>query len=266
MQTTTPNPDLNAYDWVVVSTSGGKDSQAMLDLVVERVDAAGVPRSRVVVVHADLGRVEWPGTRDLVVEHAGHYGLRLEIVSRPQGDLLAQVRRRRRWPSPQQRYCTSDHKRDQINKVLTRLARESGRRPCRILQCWGFRADESPARARRLPFSNDKRNTNGRRRVDVWLPIHEWTVAQVWDRIRAAGTRHHEAYDAGMPRLSCSFCIFAPKSALMLAGRLRPDLLAEYVEVEREIGHTFRVELPLAQVQAEIAAGAACGRVDDWRM
>ena len=68
-------PDLPGYRYIVVNSSGGKDSQAMLDFVVERCDTAGVPRNRVVVAHADLGRVEWPGTRELAEEQARHYSL-----------------------------------------------------------------------------------------------------------------------------------------------------------------------------------------------
>ena len=45
---------------IAVSSSGGKDSQAMTILL-----ARTVPRDRLVVVHAPLGEVEWPGT----VEH-----------------------------------------------------------------------------------------------------------------------------------------------------------------------------------------------------
>lgn len=51
-------PDLTHYHWIVLNSSAGKDSQAMLDYVVERCDAAHVPRDRLVVAHADLGRVE----------------------------------------------------------------------------------------------------------------------------------------------------------------------------------------------------------------
>jgi len=83
-----------------------------------------------------------------------------------------------------------------------------------------------------LPFGNDPRSSNGRRTVDVWLPIHSWTADQVWQRIHASGVRHHPAYDLGMPRLSCCFCIFSPRSALLLAGKHNPQLLAEYVAVE----------------------------------
>ena len=69
-----------------------------------------------------------------------------------------------------------------------------------------------------------------------------------------------------MPRLSCSLCIFAPESALMPAGKLRPDLLERYVQVERETGHTFKAKSSLLQIQQAIAAGACAAPVADWRM
>jgi 3'-phosphoadenosine 5'-phosphosulfate sulfotransferase (PAPS reductase)/FAD synthetase len=263
-------PDLPGYRWIVSNSSAGKDSQAMLDYVVELCDRAHVPRSRLVVAHANLGRVEWPGTRELAEEQARHYGLAFHAVARPQGDLLDHIARRGLFPSPAARFCTADHKRGPVQVLFTRLVEqaraEGSSYPIHILSCMGLRAEESPARAKRAPFARDERASNGRRAVDVWLPIHGWTVSQVWDRIRASGVRHHPAYDLGMPRLSCCFCIFAPRSALLLAGQHNPGLLAEYVAVERRIGHRFRLELPLAEVQAALARGEQPGPVLDWTM
>jgi 3'-phosphoadenosine 5'-phosphosulfate sulfotransferase (PAPS reductase)/FAD synthetase len=173
------------------------------------------------------------------------------------------------FPSPAARYCTSDHKRGQVMKVFTALAERSRRWGvpfCRILNCLGLRARESPARARRTPFAPNEAASNGLRRVDDWLPIHSWTVEQVWQRIRASGVRHHPAYDLGMPRLSCCFCIFSPRSALLLAGKHNPGLLAQYVAVEKRIGHAFRLELPLASIQDALARGEEPGPIRDWTM
>ena len=122
------------------------------------------------------------------------------------------------------------------------------------------------AKYKRTPFTRDVRASNGKRRVDVWLPIHGWTATQVWARILASGVRHHPAYDLGMPRLSCCFCIFSPRSALLLAGKHNPGLLADYVAVEARIGHRFRKELALADVQAALARGEEPGAVPDWAM
>ena len=262
-------PNLKSYHWIVLNSSAGKDSQCMLDYVVEMVDRARVRRSRLVVAHADLGRVEWPGTRELAEEQARHYGLEFIAVSRPQGDLLEHIAQRGMFPSPSTRWCTSDHKRGPITTIFTRLAnrsRQEGVRVCRILNCLGMRAQESPARAKRLPFSCNEMASNGRRQVDDWLPLHAWTVEEVWSRIRTSGVRHHPAYDLGMPRLSCCFCIFSPRSALLLAGKHNPELLAEYVAVERQIKHRFRLELPLAEIQQDLERGDEPGPIQDWVM
>jgi hypothetical protein len=69
-----------------------------------------------------------------------------------------------------------------------------------------------------------------------------------------------------MPRLSCCFCIFSPRSALLLAGKHNQELLAEYVRVEQAIGHTFRKELPLASIQQALADGEEPGPVQNWTM
>lgn len=249
-------PNITWYDVILVNSSAGKDSQAMLDYVVGLADAAGV-RDRVVVVHADLGRVEWTGTRALAETQARHYGARFESVARPQGDLLAHVEKRGMWPSNKQRYCTSDHKRGQIATVITRLVAERKQTHTRVLNCLGIRSEESAARAKKTPFTRDQRLTNSRRTVDTWYPIFDWTVDQVWSRIRTSGVPHHYAYDLGMPRLSCVFCVFAPTSALILAGTHNPDLLDQYVAVEQRIGHTFKHTLSLSAVRDAVRTGVA---------
>jgi 3'-phosphoadenosine 5'-phosphosulfate sulfotransferase (PAPS reductase)/FAD synthetase len=227
--------DLNAYDWVLINSSAGKDSQTMLREVVRLADAQGCPRAKLVVVHANLGRrVEWDGTQELAAEQAAHYGLAFRVVTHPKGDLLDYVRRRAAtlaakgstaspWPSSGCRWCTSDLKRGPVAKVMTELAARTraaeGSRPARILNCLGMRAGESVGRSKLVPFKRDDKQSNTRREVTAWLPIFDWTAERVWADVRASGVRHHPAYDLGMPRLSCALCIYAPKSALMLAGK-----------------------------------------------
>ena len=73
--------NLHEYDWVVISTSGGKDSQVMIDEIVNLADTQDYPRSKLVTAHADLKRAEWADTKELAQEQADHYGLRFEVVS-----------------------------------------------------------------------------------------------------------------------------------------------------------------------------------------
>lgn len=261
-------PDLHSYDLVLVNSSAGKDSQAMLTHLVGLADALGVDRARLVVVHADLGRVEWEGTRELAEEQATHYGLRFIAIARTLGDLLDQIEKRGMFPSSTARYCTSDQKTAQIAKVLTQLTAEiQAERPgqVRILNCLGIRAEESPARAKKDPFGFDKRASNGKRHVDRWLPIFDWTVEEVWETIRRSGVRHHWAYDAGMPRLSCCFCVLASKGALVRAAQLNPALAAEYAAVEVRIDHRFRNDLSMAQIIEEAENTSSPAKADDWK-
>jgi len=261
-----PAPDLAVYDVVIVNSSAGKDSQAALDVTVAAATAASV-RDRMVVVHADLGRVEWPGTRALAQEHAEHYGLRFEVVAnRNWPDLLARIVSRGRWPDAANRYCTSEFKTGQVRRVMTRLVDELALdRPARILNVLGLRAEESPARARKLPFAPDPAaSTKTTRHVDRWLPIHHWSEAEVWARIAVAGTRPHPAYAAGMPRLSCSLCVLASRSALVSAAQLRPDLAAEYLALELRMGHRFRQDLSMADIVEQARVSPVPTVVESW--
>lgn len=263
-----PGPDLASYDVILINSSAGKDSQAMLTHLVERADSEGIPRDRIIVVHADLGRVEWDGTRELAERQAAAYGLRFETVGRAE-DLLDQIVTRHNtlrakgdtttpaWPSSQARYCTSDQKTSQVAKLMTQLATDHRtahpERPIRILNCLGIRAAESPARAKKTPFGPDGAASNGRRTVDRYLPIFDWSDEQVWDTIRRSGLPHHPAYDAGMPRLSCMFCVLAGRKELVLSARLNPAMAQEYLAVEKLVGHTFKADLSMAQIVAAAA-------------
>ncbi len=264
--------DLARYDVIVLSTSGGKDSQAMIGHVVELARAAGVA-DRLVAVHADLGRVEWPGTKELAVEQAAAYGVDCHVVRKVDtaaapADLLDRIRHRGKFPDAGRRFCTSDHKRQPIRKFYTAMAKawadanpDAGR-ACRVLSCQGMRAQESPARAKREVVRPGVVST-GRQVVDEWLPIHGWTETEVWASIEASGVRHHWAYDEGMPRLSCSFCVLASRDALVLAAQLRPDLAAEYAAVEAEIGHSFQQARSMASI-IEAAETETVATVADW--
>ena len=103
---------LDAGALSALSHSGGKDGHAMT-ILLRRV----VPPGQL-VVHAPLGRVEWPGT--LAHVRAATRGLAL-ILARARTDLLAMVRRRGRFPTPAIRQCTSDLKRGPIERQVRRI-------------------------------------------------------------------------------------------------------------------------------------------------
>jgi hypothetical protein len=89
----------------------------MVSYVAELAAQVGA-LDKIVVVHCDLGRVEWSSTRELAELHARHYGLPFEVRSRQQGDLLQQVEERGMRPSASVRYCTAYHKRDLVRQLI----------------------------------------------------------------------------------------------------------------------------------------------------
>lgn len=219
---------------VSVSTSGGKDSQAMT-ILLSRI----VPRDQLVAVHAPLEGVEWPGT----IEHIRATlpaGVPLILAHVTSGKtLLDRVEERGMWPSSAVRWCTSDHKRTPIERELRRYLKAHPRFGGRIVSAMGMRAEESSARARKTPWRLNERNSRAGRTWFDWLPIHDLAEGQVFDVIRGAGQAPHPAYAMGMSRLSCVFCIMASRADLRTAARLQPQLYQRYVALERRIGHTL---------------------------
>jgi 3'-phosphoadenosine 5'-phosphosulfate sulfotransferase (PAPS reductase)/FAD synthetase len=273
--TTVPDELIRDADWVVVSSSGGKDSQAMLSYVARRARALGM-LDKVVVVHADLGRVEWSGTRELAEEQARLAGVtRFEVVRATGADLLervilrfqklkAKVEREARekgedpaavkvppaWPSSAARWCTSDVKRGPIRTLYTRLTDELAHlgRPVRILACIGQRAAESDSRAKLAPVEIDRSASNGKRHITTWRPIHGWSDTRVWREIAESGLPYHEAYDWGNRRLSCVFCVLGCNSDLVNGARQMPELAAAYARTEVTVGADFKKGLSMREI------------------
>ena len=243
----------------VINHSAGKDSQAMT-IVLRRI----IPADQLLVIHADLGRVEWAGVQDHIRNTIGDLPL---IVCRNENKtLLEMVERRGMWPSPGQRQCTSDLKRGPIEREIRRHLKANPRfegkrsdavpgraagaaRKGLAVNCMGIRAQESPARAKKQQLRFNARNSVAGREWYDWLPIFDLSEAEIFETIAEAGQEPHWAYGVGMSRLSCVFCIMANRQDLQTAARHNPELYREYVRLERRIGHTLSMgRRPLDEV------------------
>lgn len=248
-----------------VNHSGGKDSQAMLIRLLTMV-----PAHQMVVVHASLGEAEWHGA----LEHAEHQAIDAGlpfVVARARKSFMDMVNHRYAvrpgpnsscWPSAANRQCTSDLKRDPIQREIRAFAKASGFN--KVVTCLGIRAEESPGRAKRATFSVNRRGTVRGRDWYEWLPIHAMDTAEVWKTIGDAGQQPHPAYLAGNQRLSCVFCIMGSPRDIANGARHRPELLEKYLEVERRTGYTMHqsrrplrelIALGEAQLVSEVAHG-----------
>jgi len=267
---------------LVVSISGGKDSQAMLNAMADMHRTRGW-RGELVALHADLGRVEWQGDASVpgfrsAPEHvelmAAVAGVRLVVVRRSDGqDMIDRWAARGEklkgtgkpfWSGPgQARYCTSDLKRDPMDIWCRRFMD--------VVVCEGLRAQESPARAKKKRVEVRTKIATRSRRALTWRPIFDWTQLQVW---RAIGTSWGElrrrqeawatgdrtvladwpaapAYVLGNERLSCSMCVLASRSDLVNGARNNPDTWMAMRELEVRYGSRFRMDLSLETIGRE---------------
>lgn len=260
---------------LVISVSGGKDSDVMTDLLLQMRAFFGWSGS-VHLIHADLGRAEWPQTRQYVERRAEHLGVPLAVVHHPYGDLLDGIRRRasRRpgappFPSAAARWCTSDWKRSIISKWIRNTFPDNRT----VVSAMGLRAEESPSRARRpvVSLRKDSCAPNKNRLVYDWLPIHHFSLSEVWRvvgyslselesiqrRVRTVrtlgedifayidrlGFQAHPAYALGNERLSCALCIFGSLGDLRNGREYNPVAYQEMVDIENETGFSFRQNL-----------------------
>jgi DNA sulfur modification protein DndC len=219
-----------------VSHSGGKDSQAMYILLNHLI-----PSEQIVVVHADLGEVEWVGVQDHILDTISH-SLNVVEAVKQNGEpktLLGMVEERGKWPSSSCRQCTSDLKRGPIMKFIRNDMKN--RESTIAINCTGIRSAESDARAKKNPLTLNNRESvfkRVQRTVYDWLPIFDLTKEEVFRVIHEAGQQPFWAYKKN-ERLSCVFCIMGSLNDLRHGVEQRPELYKKYVELERKIGHTM---------------------------
>ena len=249
---------------IVANHSGGKDSQAMLDLL-----AAAVPREQLVAIHADLAEVEWDGTMEHARDHAASLGVPFIIAKARLGRELAErlgrkigepktfldmVESRRLarpgepcFPSAKHRQCTSDLKRGPLDSAIARYAASHGRNL--IVSAMGLRAAESASRKKLPVWSFSDENSKAGREWWDYLPIHHLSRQDVFRVIADTGRRPHWAYAAGNDRLSCVFCIMGSKGDLVRGAQWNPELFEKYDRMERLSGKTAHMSnRPLREI------------------
>lgn len=90
---------------VAIGVSGGKDSAAVVFATLSYLNSIGHAGPRV-LIHADLGRLEWRTSLPMCERLAEHVGLELIVTRRNAGDLLA--RWWQRWRNNVARYVAME--------------------------------------------------------------------------------------------------------------------------------------------------------------
>lgn len=240
---------LSADAPIAVGVSGGKDSQAAALATFAYLNSLGHSGPRI-LIHADLGMVEWDDSLRICEELADHLHCDLVVVRRKAGGLMERWESRWLssktryetlstvtlvpcWSTPAMRFCTSELKTHVIMAELK--ARFKGQK---ILNVIGVRHEESAARAR-MSIADPDANAQ----VWTWRPIIELTTDEVFAMIDRSGLAPHPAYRVhGMTRVSCRFCIMSNIADLTAASAVPEshDLYRRMVQLEIDSGFAFQ--------------------------
>ena len=229
-----------------VNHSGGKDSDATL-ITLRKI----VPARQLLVVHATLADVEWPGTMEHAKTQADAAGLPFIVAAARKidgtprtfvnmvEDKFARVPGVPSFPLAKQRQCTSDLKRGPLDREIFAYMRRNGFHL--LVNCEGIRAQESAHRAKRTPFAFNAGASKAGRECYDWLPIFDLTTAQVFETIAQAGQKPHWAYGAGNERLSCVFCIMGSPGDIKNGAKHNPELFEKMAALEERTGYALHM-------------------------
>lgn len=239
-------PSFDEYDEFHINTSGGKDSWAMMVLLLFGYK---LPKEKIKLVHFRVDGdpkynpafFDYKETDSYIEEVAKMFNLELIFLHSDKG-LKQRVMERGMWPGPNSQYCTSSLKRD----VYSKWARRRG--PGRYLCLSGERAAESSRRAKNLAKENFKPYKTAtavtkKRLVDWYRPIFHLSTDQVLRLMELAGIDLHPCYiKYKVSRCSCKFCIFLSPKEMLSISKHHPEEFAELVQMEKDMGHTMRYE------------------------
>ncbi len=258
---------------VAIGVSGGKDSTATAFVTLEYLNAVGHQAPRI-LIHSDLGRVEWRDSLPTCQRLADRLDIELVVVKRKAGDLLDRWKVRWAnncaryaslscvkiilpWSTPAMRFCTSELKTAIICRDLVERYPQQT-----IVSVVGLRRQESPSRAQAPICSPQQglRSKTFKTEGYTWHPILAWTREDVLAYHEKQEFPLHEAYRVyGTTRVSCAFCILGSQHDLQAASTCadNADLYREMVELEIQSTFSFQEKHWLGDVAPHLLDGDA---------
>lgn len=222
--------NLRNFDCIILSLSGGKDSQAMLT-IMDALAHTQAAHSNLLPIHIDTGN-EWPETLPHVKMLTRKYSLRLKVLY-PLRPIPDEIARRGKWPSAACRYCTSACKRDPYDKFIRTLPNK------RILHVTGERKEESRNRSTLPERETETRLVTHKRSVEHWRPMLDFSEDDIFAINARSNLPQHPAYYYGLTRMSCMFCVLARHNELRIAAERHPAIAERFLELEKTIEHKF---------------------------
>lgn len=253
---------LEAYDHIVVSFSGGKDSVAVYLYLLE----LGLRPERIELWHQAVdGRPhqatrlwDWPCTEGYCEAFAKAFGSRL-LYQWKEGGYLGELLRRAVPTAPttfqlpdgrevttggrgdpgtrlvfpamaadlMTRWCSAYLKIDVAKKVFTNDPRFEGKK---TLILTGERRQESGNRSK-YASATDYGSTLTRT-VHQWRAVLPWFEEDVWEIMRRYRVRPHPAYFLGWSRVSCLPCIFGNPDQWATVREVTPEVFNRLATLE----------------------------------
>ncbi|WP_300207357.1 phosphoadenosine phosphosulfate reductase family protein [Bacteroides sp.] len=270
--------DLSTYDKIIVSSSGGKDSEACALYLLE----LGIAKDKIILWHQSIDGspgsmqfADWPVTEPYVRAFGEALGIRTEFQWRENGfigEILRENQRtnnvqfehhgnvitlptrngkystRRKFPAKavdlRTRWCTAYLKIDVMKRVLNN---HPDFQEGNYLVITGERREESANRARYLTVEKHPCERNSRK-VTWWRSVIEWSEKEVWDILEKYRILPHPAYWLGFSRTSCFGCIFCTADQWATVREVSPERFNQLVEMEKELNHTIDNKLTLTQL------------------
>ncbi|RNC66453.1 phosphoadenosine phosphosulfate reductase family protein [Proteiniphilum sp. X52] len=229
---------------ILVSYSGGKDSQACLIHAVNKYGGANIT-----AVFCDTGW-EHPLTYEHVKSVCEQLNVKL-VILKSKFDFVGLAEYKKRFPSTKARFCTSELKmKPMIDYVLSLddsciiiqgiRAGESVSRAKMDEQCMYFKSYFQPNASGRLESYRKKEVQEYCNKYDasVLRPIFKWTSQDVIDYILNAGQQPNPLYYKGFSRVGCFPCIMWRHSEVRELIKDEP-MKQRLLDAENKMGRSF---------------------------
>ena len=209
----------------IVSFSGGKDSQVILDLV-SRV----LPPEEFVVIYSDTG-LEIPPSLELYKQTEAHYkqlypNLNFYLTKNPQDTV--ELWDKFGTPSRVHRWCCTVTKTAPLYRYLKEIS-GNDKQP-NVLTFEGVRAEESSAREK----YNRKIGKNVKHSgVINASPIFFWNATEVFLYLFTKNLHINDGYRKGLTRVGCCICPFSSDWSERIVNKVYPQTMKPFLEVIR---------------------------------
>lgn len=222
----------------VVSYSGGKDSQVVLDIVT-RV----IPPSDLLVVFSDTTMEishTYENVRKTKVDYERRFsGLKFYIAEPPKKAI--DFWREFGPPSVKQRWCCTVVKTAPFHKILKehilggRDSEHGGYKKIVVFE--GVRSDESSVRSK---YERIRGNRKSFYQINAEV-IHNWNSTEVFLYLFSRNLNINKGYRYGLDRVGCSVCPFASSWNESILYKIERRALVDFAEVIRDYGRSLGV-------------------------